>query len=56
MRSVRNIASNIKYGDYGTDICNHYCNKKPKKGNFYDWFNYLDGKFIKRMCEKCALR
>ena len=27
-----------------------------KKCNFYDWFTYLDGKFIKRMCEKCALR
>ena len=27
-----------------------------KKCNFYDWFTYLDSKFIKRMCEKCALR
>ena len=56
MRSVQNIANNIKFGDYGIAICDHYCNKKTKKCNFYDWFTYLDGKFIKRMCEKCALR
>ena len=56
MRSVQNIANNIKFGDYGIAICDHYCNKKTKKCNFYDWFTYLDGKFIKRMCENCALR
>ena len=56
MQSVRNISNNIKFGDYGIAICDHYCKKKAKKCNFYDWFTYLDGKFIKRMCEKCALR
>ena len=56
MRSVKDIASNIKYGDYTIAICDHYCKKKMKKCNFYDWFTYLDGKFIKRMCENCALR
>ena len=56
MRPVRDIANNIKFGDYGTAVCNHFCNNKPKKCNFYDWFAYLDGKFIKRMCENCALR
>ena len=56
MRSVKDIAHHMKYGDYCVAICNHYCNNKAKKCNFYDWFTYLDHKFIKRMCEKCALR
>lgn len=46
----------MKWSDYGLDICNHYCSKKPKKCNFYEWFTYLDNKFIKKMCESCALR
>ena len=37
-------------------ICDHYCNKKPKKCNFYDWYSYLGNEFIKTICEKCALR
>ena len=56
MRAVRDIAVNMIYGDYCIAICNHYCDNKPKKGNFYDWFTYLDHKFIKRMCQQCALR
>ena len=53
---MKDVASNMKFGDYGTMICNHYCNNKPKKCNFYDWYSYLEDKFIKRMCEQCALR
>ena len=51
MRAVRDIAYNMKFGDYCVAICNHYCNNKPKKGNFYDWYSYLGNEFIKRMCE-----
>ena len=56
VRSVKDIASNLKWGDYGMATCNHYCKNKVKKCNFYDWYSYLDHNFIKRMCEKCALR
>ena len=56
MKPVRDIANNIKHFDYMLGVCNHYCRNKPKRTNFYDWFGYLDGRFIKRMCEKCALR
>ena len=56
MRPIRDIDYNMKFGDHCVAICNHYCNNKPKKCNFYDWYSYLEGKFIKRMCEKCALR
>ena len=56
MQPVKDIAYNIKWADYKLDICNHYCSNKPKKGNFYDWYGYLDNRFIKRMCEACALR
>tara|TARA_Y100000114_G_C11626816_1_gene262409 strand:+ start:429 stop:653 length:225 start_codon:yes stop_codon:yes gene_type:complete len=56
MREVKDISPSMKYGDYILGICDHYCNKKAKKCNFYDWFTYLDHKFIKRMCEACALR
>lgn len=56
MRPVKDIATNIKFNDYVVGICNHYCNKKPGKGNFYDWHSYLDGSFIKTMCQGCALR
>ena len=56
MKPVKNIASNIKHVDYMVGVCNHYCRNEPRKANFYDWFGYLDGRFIKRMCEKCALR
>ena len=56
MKPVKNIANNIKHVDYMVGICNHYCRNQPRKANFYDWFGYLDGRFIKRMCEKCALR
>ncbi len=50
------IANNMRLSGYYLDICNHYCNNKRKKCNFYDWYTFLDGKFIKRMCESCALR
>ncbi len=56
MRTVENIAKNMRFNDHCVDVCNHYCDKKPKKCNFYDWFTYLDDKFIKKMCEQCALR
>ena len=56
MRAVKNIANNMKFGDYCVGICDHYCNKVQKKCNFYDWFTYLDHQFIKRMCVNCALR
>lgn len=56
MRPVRDIAINIKFDNYRTDVCNHYCDNKPKKCNFYKWYTYLGNKFIKNMCEKCALR
>ena len=56
MRAVRDIATNIKHREYMVGICDHYCNKKPKKCNFYDWYSYLDDEFIKTMCEQCALR
>jgi len=56
MKSVKDISFSIKYKNYTTSICNHYCNNKTKKCNFYDWFTYLDNKFIKSMCETCALR
>ena len=52
----KDIATNLKFGDFCIAVCNHYCKNKPKKCNFYDWFTYLDHKFIKRMCENCALR
>ena len=56
MKPVRDIAKNIRHFDYTVGVCNHYCKNKPIKTNFYDWFTYLDDKFIKRMCEKCAIR
>ena len=49
MKEVKDISSSMKHGDYAVGICDHYCNKKAKKCNFYDWFTYLDHKFIKRM-------
>ena len=52
----KNIANNIKFTDYKLGICNHYCNNKPKKTNFYNWYSYIDGEFIKVMCESCAIR
>ena len=56
MRTVKDIANNMIFGNYCLAICNHYCNNKPKKCNFYDWFTHLDHKFIKRMCQDCPLR
>ena len=56
MRIVKDIANNIRFKYYGASICSHFCSGKTKKCNFYDWFGYFDGKFIKQMCEKCALR
>ena len=53
---MNNISHTMIYAGKMTQVCDHYCKKKAKKCNFYDWFTYLDGKFIKRMCEKCALR
>ena len=37
-------------------FCNHYCKNTAKKGNFYSWYTFLDNKYIKTMCEKCAKR
>ena len=56
MQPVKDIAYNIRWADYKLDICNHYCKNKPRKCNFYNWHTYLDNKFIKQMCENCALR
>ena len=56
MKPVKDIKSNIKFADYMVAVCNHYCKNQPRKVNFYDWFTYLEGKFIKRMCEMRALR
>tara|TARA_R100001594_G_scaffold148865_1_gene205136 strand:+ start:3471 stop:3677 length:207 start_codon:yes stop_codon:yes gene_type:complete len=46
----------MKYVGKKIGICDHFCNKKTKKTDFYKWFSYLDNEFIKEMCESCALR
>ena len=56
MPPVRDIANNMKFGDYCLAICNHYCHKRTVKTDFFDWLTYFDGKFIKTMCVSCALR
>ena len=56
MRSVKDIARNIRWSEYGVGKCDHYCKNVNKKCNFYDWFSFLDNQFIKKMCESCALR
>lgn len=53
---MNNISNNMKYYNYCHNKCNHYCNNAYKKCNFYDWFGFFDNRFIKRMCESCALR
>ena len=55
-RSMKDISNNMRYAGNKLAICNHYCNAKPYKTKFYKWFTYLGMKFIKEMCEKCALR
>ena len=56
MKAVKDISVNIQFDDYSVYVCNHYCNNKAKKCNFYNWYTYLELKFIKRICENCALR
>ena len=59
MRNMKNpcdIKHNMKYAGKQTAICDHFCNKKVRNAKFYHWFANADGKFIKEMCEKCALR
>ncbi len=46
----------MRYAGKMVAVCDHYCDHKPHNTNFYHWFTYLDGEFIKTMCEKCALR
>tara|TARA_Y100000296_G_scaffold56248_1_gene64536 strand:+ start:2732 stop:2959 length:228 start_codon:yes stop_codon:yes gene_type:complete len=53
---MNNIGNNMIFKGNVLGVCNHYCKNKPYKGNFYNWFSYLDHEFIKTMCEKCALR
>ena len=53
---MKNISNRMIFAGNKIDRCDHYCKNKVKKCNFYDWYSYLDHKFIKRMCEKCALR
>ena len=52
----KDIAHNLTFSDYNYGVCNHYCSNKHKKCNFYNWYTYLEGKFIKKICESCALR
>ena len=55
-KEMKNISYNMLYVGKKLDICNHYCNKRAKKTDFFDWFTALDNKFIKTMCIACALR
>ena len=53
---AKDISSTMKYVGRKIATCGHYCEKKPRNTDFYSWYSYLDGKFIRLMCEKCALR
>ena len=46
----------MRYAGKKLAICNHFCKKKPRQTEFFDWFTILGGKFIKTMCMSCALR
>ena len=53
---MKDISNSMKFSGKKLMICNHFCNNKPRNTKFYRWFSYLDNKFIKEICEKCALR
>ncbi len=44
------------YAGKKTAICNHYCQKRARKTEFFDWFSSLGGEFIKTICITCAFR
>ena len=52
----KDIAVNMKFAGEMLAICNHFCKNTPHKCKFYHWHSYLEGEFIKTMCQKCALR
>ena len=56
MKEMKNLSINMRYAGKKLAICNHYCNKRARKTDFFDWFTYLDNKFIKTMCMACAFR
>ena len=55
-RSMKDISNNMRYAGKRTAICNHFCSKRVRNAKFYDWFTYLEGEFVRTMCEACALR
>lgn len=56
LESGKDISRNMKYAGKQTAQCDHFCNKRFRNTKFYHWFSYLNMEFIKKMCEKCALR
>ena len=52
----KDIAQNMLFVGKKIQICNHFCDRKPRQTTFYKWYSYLDHKFLKEMCEPCALR
>ena len=55
-RIVKHINDNMRYAGKKTDICDHFCKKKPKQTEFFHWFSFFDNEYIKMMCMTCALR
>ena len=53
---MKHISTNMRYAGKRVEVCDHFCRKKVRNTKFYHWFTFLDNKFIKTMCEKCALR
>ena len=52
----KDIDVNMRYIGHKQSICNHFCRKALRKCKFYAWYTYLDGNFVREMCENCVLR
>ena len=52
----KDISINMKHAGKREAICDHYCKKQVRNTEFYHWYSFLDTKYLKTMCVKCALR
>ena len=53
---MKNISGKMRYAGKKIAICDHFCNKKPRQADFFNWFSHSTDELIKTMCVSCALR
>ena len=56
LKNILDISPRMRYDGKRSDTCNHFCKNQPYNGHYFKWFTYIDNKYIRTMCMKCALR